>query len=151
MPSISIREYREQDWAQIEAIHDAARKIELHLAALDDAFVPLAQAAINEDLFDYTVKIALMDDEVVGFTAYTKDELAWLYVSPEHMRQGIGSALIAHVMENTIRPLALEVMVGNDPAIRAYESLGFQTTEICSGKMPGNESFSVSVHCMQLL
>lgn len=150
MTKILIRDYRQQDWSRIEEIHDNARKIELHLAGLDDAFVPLEQAAVNEGLFDYTVCVALINDNVVGFVAYSDDEIAWLYVAPDSMRQGVGKSLIMHVIENTThRPLELEVLVGNNPALYLYETMGFETIEICSGVMPGNESFEVKVHCMQ--
>jgi ribosomal protein S18 acetylase RimI-like enzyme len=150
MANIIIRDYKQQDWSRIEEIHDCARKIELHLAGLDDAFVPLAQAAVNEGLFDYTVCVALINDNVVGFVAYSEDEIAWLYVAPDSMRQGVGKSLIMHVIENTThRPLELEVLVGNNPALHLYEAMGFETTETCSGVMPGNESFEVTVHCMQ--
>ncbi|WP_434284229.1 GNAT family N-acetyltransferase [Clostridium botulinum] len=150
MSDIMIRNYKQQDWSPIEEIHDAARKIELHFAGLDDAFVPLAQAAVNEGLFDYTVCVALISDNVVGFVAYSEDEIAWLYVAPDFMRQGVGKSLIMHVIENTIqRPLGLEVLAGNNPALHLYEATGFETTEICSGAMPGNESFEVTVCCMQ--
>lgn len=150
MSDIIIRNYKQQDWSRIEEIHDAARKIELNLAGLDNAFVPLAQAAANEGLFDYTVCVALISDNVVGFVAYSEDEIAWLYVAPDSMRQGVGKSLIMHVIENTIqRPLGLEVLVGNNPALHLYEAAGFETTEICSGAMPGNESFEVTVCCMQ--
>ncbi len=150
MSDIMIRNFKQQDWAQIEEIHDAARKLELHLAGLDDAFIPLKQAAVNEGLFDYTVCVALINDKVVGFVAYSEGEIAWLYVSPESMRKGVGKSLIMHAINSTVqRPIELEVLVGNSPALHLYEAMGFETTETCSGTMPGNESFEVKVHCMQ--
>ncbi|WIV13657.1 GNAT family N-acetyltransferase [Proteiniborus sp. MB09-C3] len=150
MDNIIIRNYNQKDWSRIEEIHDSARKIELQLAGLDDAFVPLAQAAVNEGLFDYTVCVALINDNVVGFVAYSEEEIAWLYVAPDSMRQGVGKSLVMHVIENTTqRPLGLEVLVGNNPALHLYEAMGFETTETCSGAMPGNESFEVTVYCMQ--
>ena len=94
---------------------------------------------------------AMQEGRVCGFAAYADEELAWLYVDPDYMRRGIGSALVRHVIEHTYkRPLCIEVLKGNTPAIRLYESMGFHTTKLCSGKMPGNENFSVTVHCMQL-
>lgn len=150
MADIMIRNYKQQDWARIEEIHDAARKLELHLAGLDDAFVPLAQAAVSEGLFDYTVCVALINDNVVGFVAYSEGEIAWVYVDPRSMRKGVGKSLIMHAINSTVkRPIELEVLVGNSPAVNLYEATGFETTEIISGAMPGNESFKVTVHCMQ--
>ncbi|MGL6217736.1 MAG: GNAT family N-acetyltransferase [Lacrimispora sphenoides] len=150
MSDIIIRNYKQQDWARIEKIHDAARKSELHLAGLDDAFVPLEQAAVNEGLFDYSVCVAIINDKVEGFVAYSEGEIAWLYVSPDSMRKGVGKSLIMHVINSTVqRPIELEVLVGNSPALHLYETMGFETTETCSGAMPGNESFEVKAHCMQ--
>ena len=75
---ILIRPYEARDWPAIEAIHDAASMQELTLAHLAEAFIPLQQAAVSEGLFDYTVAVAERDGKVVGFVAYTPDELAWL-------------------------------------------------------------------------
>ena len=151
MQMISIRPYTDEDWSRISEIHDSARKLELHNAGLDGAFLPLRIAAPAEGLFDYTVAVAMQEGRVCGFAAYADEELAWLYVDPDYMRRGIGSALVRHVIDHTYkRPLCIEVLKGNTPAIRLYESMGFHTTKLCSGKMPGNENFSVTVHCMQL-
>ena len=62
---MEIRPYAPADWPRIEAVHDAARKIELHQAGLDGAFLPLSIAAQREGLFDYTILVA-QDTEVPG-------------------------------------------------------------------------------------
>ena len=148
---IFIREYHPADWPRMMEIHDKARVDELRLAGLAEAFVPLSQAAFNEGLFDYTIYVALADEIVAGFVAYSRDELAWLYVDPALARRGIGRLLVKHVIESAaIRPLCVEVLAGNDPAINLYRSMGFVTTEIRSGRMPGNESFRVSACFMQM-
>ncbi|MDO4355928.1 MAG: GNAT family N-acetyltransferase [Clostridia bacterium] len=148
--SINIREYREADWTRVEAIHDAARPMELKNAHLEAAFVPLKQAAVNEGLFEYEVRVAEIDGEVCGFVAYMEEELAWLYVDPAQMRRGVGRALVQYVLDHTrTRPLNIEVLAGNTPALKLYEAMGFHTVKVLSGKMPGKESFQVTVHCMQ--
>ncbi len=150
MVPIAIRPYRPEDWRQIEQIHDAARKIELSLAGLPDAFLPLAVAAEREGLFDYNVRVAVSRGVLCGFVAYTEDELAWLYVDPTHMRQGIGRSLVRYVIAHTEkRPLCIEVLKGNEPALRLYRSMGFETVETIRGHMPGNEAFPVCVYGMQ--
>ena len=78
---MEIRPYTQADWPRIAAVHDAARPMELHLAGLDGAFLPLSVAAQREGLFDYTILVALKP-EVVGFVAFTPEELAWLYGTP---------------------------------------------------------------------
>ena len=145
-----IRPYETTDWQRIEAIHDAARRIELALADLTDAFLPLAVAAEREGLFDYSVRVAVRQDVVVGFVAYSDEELAWLYVDPAVMRQGIGGSLVREALaKTTTRPLHLEVLKGNTPAYALYRAMGFVLTGTVSGHMPGNESFPVCVLCMQ--
>jgi hypothetical protein len=37
----------------------------------------------------------------------------------------------------------------HNPVLHLYETRGFETTVISSGLMPGNETFEVTVHCMQ--
>lgn len=151
MQPLEIVPYQSEYWAQMMEIHDAARLMELQQAGLIEAFIPLAEAAENENLFEYTLRIALLDGAVVGFVAYSEDELAWLYVNPKQMRKGIGRQLIQYVLDNNShRPITVEVLMGNAPAIALYESMGFQTMEIASGFMTGNESFAVSAHIMQL-
>ncbi len=152
MNHLVIRAYQPADWHEIERIHDAARKIELSLAGLSEAFLPLAIAVEREDLFAYHVCVAVFQGAVAGFAAYSEDELAWLYVDPAHMRRGIGRSLVQYVMDHTgQRPLCIEVLQGNEPALQLYRSMGFETVETVSGHMPGNEAFPVCVHCMQLL
>lgn len=145
---MEIRPYTQADWPWIAAAHDAARKLELHLAGLDDAFLPLAEAAEQEGLFDYTILVAA-DTEVMGFVAFTEEELAWLYVNPVHHRKGIGRALAqAALSQMGPGPLSVEVLAGNVPALTLYRSLGFTQEEIVHGHMPGNEAFPVTVHCL---
>lgn len=149
---LTIRKYEETDWKSIERIHDSARKTELKLAELEEAFVPLQIAAKREDLFEYPgLFVAETDGAVVGFAACTGEELAWLYVEPSRMRQGIGRRLCEYALTAFPAIRYIEVLKGNDPARKLYESLGFSVTGTERGKMPGNEDFSVEVYCMERL
>lgn len=141
-----IRDYQKTDWDSIERIHDCARKIELCLAGLSDAFLPLSVAAEREGLFDYPgLFVAEREGQVVGFTACTEEELAWLYVAPASMRKGIGRSLATHAMTMFPEIRYIEVLRGNEPAIALYKSLGFRAIGIEKGNMPGNECYSVEV------
>ncbi|MBD5468479.1 MAG: GNAT family N-acetyltransferase [Lachnospiraceae bacterium] len=141
-----IRDYQKADWDSIERIHDRARKIELCLAGLSDAFLPLRVAAECEGLFDYPgLFVAEREGQVVGFTACTEEELAWLYVDPANMRKGIGRILATHAITMFPGIRYIEVLKGNEPAIALYKSLGFRATGIEKGNMPGNECYSVEV------
>lgn len=147
--SLQIRTYEETDWSAIEAVHDRARKIELHLAGLEEAFLPLAIAAKREGLLDYPgLYVAEWDRKVVGFTACTDRELAWLYVDPAYRRRGVGRKLSEYALEKHPQIDTIETLKGNESARKLYESLGFQVEGVESGQMPGNEAFHVEVYCL---
>lgn len=148
---IEILPYCPEDWAGIEDAHDAARMQELTYAGLEAAFLPLSVAAEREDLFAYNVYVAKSDGETVGFTAFTGEELAWLYVRPDCQRQGIGGSLARFAL-NHMAPGAktVEVLLGNEPARSLYRSLGFAKEELLRGHMPGNEAYAVSVWRMTM-
>lgn len=149
MVQLEIRPYRPSDKGRLGAIHDAARKAELCLAGLEDAFLPFSQAAEREDFFQYPhIEVAVADGQVQGVIAYTDEEIAWLYVAPWMARRGIGRALIRRALESEPGIGAIEVLWGNEPAKKLYESFGFYVREVEEGVMPGNETFHVRVWCM---
>lgn len=150
MENLVIRPYRPEDLPRLSAIHDAARLQELRLAGLAEAFLPLEIAAEREGLFQYTLRVAEWDGQAAAFAAYTEDELAWLYVDPAYMRRGIGSRLVRYVQENTsARPLVIEVLAGNGPAMSLYKAMGFQHVDTRTGAMPGNEAFQVTAWVLE--
>lgn len=143
---LHIRPYRDEDYQLISRIHDQARRIELSYADLPDAFLPFSIAAGRENFFDYPhIDVAVAQDEVLGFCAYTDEELAWLYVSADQFRRGIGTRLVAHALETEPGICSIEVLQGNEPARALYERFGFRMQELIRGVMPGNESFPVTV------
>ena len=149
MDHLIIRPCYPSDWPRLMAIHDAARMQELRLAGLEDAFLPLEAAAERERLFDYTLRVAELAGEAAAFLAYTKEGLAWLYVDPAFMRRGIGTRLVRYMLDHTaVRPVTLEVLAGNEPALALYRSQGFTHVETVTGSMPGNERFQVTVHVL---
>ncbi len=146
---LRIRAYESEDFDALCRIHDPARRNELALAGLDDAFLPLTIAADREGLFDYSVYVAEEDGQALGFVAFTEDELAWLYVDVAHARSGIGTKLIRFALGRMQEEVSIEVLAGNYPAIAAYCGCGFRIHETVRGKMPGNESFAVTVHVLK--
>ena len=141
-----IRPYEDRDWPRICTIHDVARMEELRLAGLEEAFLPLEIAAVRENLFDYTVLVCENDNEILGFAAYEPGELAWLYVHPEFQRMGVGTALIGNIMPQLKTDACVEVLKENKPARCLYRKLGFTEEELLTGRMPGNERFSVAAY-----
>ena len=146
---MKIRRYRNSDWESICNIHDRARKNELFLAGLEEAFIPLEIAAEREGLFDYSVIVAENEEKVCGFCAFTDEELAWLYVDPDKARKGIGTELVNAALKIEPEIYYIEVLCGNEPAKCLYEKFGFKVKKTATGKMPGNEKFEVSAYCME--
>ena len=148
---MTIVPYSPKYWEMIQTVHDAARMQELSLAGLEAAFLPLSVAAEREDLFAYTIYVALEGNEAVGFVAYTEEELAWLYVHPRFQRRGIGRELARFALERMESgDKSVEVLVGNEPARKLYRSLGFIREEMLHGHMPGNEDYEVSAWQMHM-
>ena len=139
--AIIIRPYHATDWPRLCEIHDAARLDELRLTVGEAAFLSLDQAAESEGLFDGRGAVAVLDERVWGFVAFTDSELNWLYVDPDSYRRGIGRALLHHAIENAGLTLTLEVLEGNGPALQLYGSEGFQVLRRVDGALYGNEEF----------
>ena len=144
-----VRPFQPADWARVCEIHDSARRDELAAADLEAAYLTLEQTAENEGFHDYAIRVAVVDDEVVGFVAFTGEELAWLYVDPARYRRGVGTALIRAALAETKAPMTAEVLDGNSAAIATYLNAGFEIIGSDEGWMPGNESFAVSVKLLR--
>ncbi len=147
--AIQIRACAQSDFERLCQIHDPARKNELALAGLSEAFVPLSIAAEREGLFDYQLYVAECEGAVVGFVAFTEEELAWLYVDVALTRRGIGRSLMEFALSRMGQNVSIEVLSGNLPAIALYTSCGFALCRTVTGVMPGNEAFPVTVHIMK--
>jgi GNAT superfamily N-acetyltransferase len=143
--TMKIRPYTTNDWGRICEIHDAARRDELAAAGLSDAYLPLAETAENEGFDEYEIRVAERDENILGFVAFTMEELAWLYVDPLFYGVGIGTVLIEAVLRETASPLSAEVLDGNNAAVAVYKKVGFIEVGRSHGRMPGNEGFAVSV------
>ena len=111
--------------------------------------MPLDVAAGSEGLFDYTILAAEDAGMARGFVAFSGDELSWLYVDPACWRRGFGGALVDAALAAAPGPLTVEALVGNVAALAFYEARGFRQIRTLSGRMPGNESFEVTVHVLE--
>jgi ribosomal protein S18 acetylase RimI-like enzyme len=145
--TVDIRPFEARDWPAMCRIHDAARLDELRDSVGLDAYLTLEETYQNEGLFDGDVWVAEVDGEVAGFIAGFPDEITWAYVDPALYRQGVGRALVEHMLARAPGPVELEVLDGN--AARAfYERLGFVVTTTTTGKLAGNEQFTATGHTM---
>ena len=145
-----IRAYRNDDWAAIARIHDAARLDELRGSAGVEAFLTLAETAEGEGLFDGAVWVAEEPSGIAGFVALHDDEVTWLYVDPARYRRGIGRALLRHAVAAAGRRVEVTVLDGNPGALALYRSEGFVVVETRTGALVGNEAFAATGHIMEL-
>ncbi len=141
---IKIRPYDSADWPRLCEIHDAARLDELDASVGRDAFLTLKQTAQNEGLFDNTLFVAEVKNRVQGFVAYSREELAWLYVDPKFYRRGVGRALVRHAVSASAPTMQIEVLEGNRPALELYLSEGFKVVKRVEGNLVGNETFAAA-------
>lgn len=145
---IKIREHADADWLDVCRIHDVARLDELRPTVGLDAFLTLEQT-FEEGLFDGDVWVAELDGRIVGFLALSGHEITWTYVDPATYRRGVAREMLRYVMTRASAPLELEVLAGDGGARATYESLGFVVISTSTGKLAGNESFTVTGHMMR--
>ena len=122
---VIIRKYKNIDYVQLCKVHDQARMQELIVGNAVDLYAPLEVAVYKEELFSETIYVAALDSQVVGFVAFRKNELDYIYVLNEFQGRGIGGKLLDTVIPYLERPAFLEVFPTNIKAKRLYRSRGF--------------------------
>lgn len=122
---VIIRKNKNIDYVQLCQVHDQARMQELIVGNAVDLYAPLEVAVYKEELFSKTIYVAALDSQVVGFVAFRKNELGYIYVLNEFQGRGIGGKLLDTVIPYLERPTFLEVFPTNIKAKRLYRSRGF--------------------------
>jgi mycothiol synthase len=125
-PRISVLPFSDCDAATFHAVlvraHDEALDCpELHGLLTPDEMVAGYRDAAPDPAGWW---LALADDHPAGALILNGDQLAFLGVVPEFRGRGVGRRLLALAMEQA-PGLTLIVDVRNTPAIRLYQSVGF--------------------------
>ena len=137
---LSIREYVHQlDWDNICKIHDSARLIELEGSVTKKAFIPLINCYKDEEFFKSTIFIGEVENRTIGFVAFDKHEITWLYVDPRFFGNGYGRRLLDFVIDKALKPIKVTVLNNNLRAISLYKSNGFKIISKSKGKIPLTE------------
>ena len=87
----------------------------------------------NIVLRDQDVYVAETDGEIGGFIALQGDMVEHLYVRPDLLRRGIGSAMLQRAKERLPSGFRLWVFLQNVPARRFYERHGLRLIEETDG------------------
>jgi ribosomal protein S18 acetylase RimI-like enzyme len=120
---------------------DSASLAELYLRARLAAFTWMNPADFHRDDFYRHTEgeiIHLAEDPhgaIVGFLSLWEPDqfIHHLFISPDHLRQGIGRSLLADLQRRLPARFRLKCLVANRPAIAFYRSLGWAEIERGSG------------------
>ena len=135
---LEIRKYiHEKDWISICEIHDKARLIELEGSASLKAFIPLEDCYKDEELLESIIYVGLSNNNIVGFVAYDKCDITWLYIKPSLHRKGYGRQLLCYVLKKIKSNPTVTVLNNNLKALNLYTSLGFEIMEKKKGSISG--------------
>lgn len=94
---------------------------------------PWSEKSIEESLNNSCSRfyVAYVDGEPAGYMGVQifsgEGYVTNVATMPDYRRKGIAKALINEVLKNDMDFLTLEVRESNSPAIRLYESFGFET------------------------
>jgi ribosomal protein S18 acetylase RimI-like enzyme len=134
---MEIRPYEEADEAAVAALW---REVSPDAPAWNHPETDIRRKlAVQREAF----LVAIRDSELVGTAMGGYDgHRGWVYyvvVSPNHLRQGIGTALMKEVEERLARigcpKINLQVRATNDEVVCFYEKLGYRVEErISMGK-----------------
>ncbi len=130
-PTILIRPYEETDEA---AVVDLWQEVFPDAPAWND---PVSDIRLKLTVQPELFFIAVKDRQLVGTAMAGYDgHRGWVYyvvVSPNHRRQGIGSALMGHteeaLREKGCPKLNLQVRASNHEVVAFYRQLGYEIEE----------------------
>jgi GNAT superfamily N-acetyltransferase len=126
---VLIRDSKPADLDALIAIYDAAKPIELRAAGVRQ-FVPFDEDPVaQESLEDFHIVVAEKDGEVVGFGGLNDGLIGWMFVHPDHHRQGIGRRVLRELLRRCPGEPWLWWLVGNKPAYALYASEGFEVKD----------------------
>jgi ribosomal protein S18 acetylase RimI-like enzyme len=131
---VRIRRYRPDD---LDAVVELWRRARLD-AASEALSEPEADRAVFRDAIAVKTRIwvAEVDARPAAFMALAGEVIDRLYVAPEHQRQGLGAALVAHARTLSPRGLRAFTLQANAGARAFFEKHGFVAGHRGTGPPP---------------
>jgi ribosomal protein S18 acetylase RimI-like enzyme len=133
MVTVALEPASRWSYAELAEIFNAAYEGYFTPFALDEAAFRFMSTTWDDDLD--ASRVALVDGEPAGICKLAvRGDRGWIAgigVNTPQRGTGVGKALMRNVLEEAarlgLREVWLEVLVQNEPAIRLYEKLGFET------------------------
>jgi ribosomal protein S18 acetylase RimI-like enzyme len=129
--TLRVRRFEERD-------RDALRDV--YLASRRATFTWLDVSRFRAEDFDTstegeTIWVAERGDAVVGFASVWEADtyLHNLFVHPDHVRTGVGAALLDACLAAMGRPVTLKCLVHNEAALSFYARRGFVVASEATG------------------
>lgn len=119
-----IRKYEDKEIPQL--MHIWKTSSSLAHPFLTDAFVETVTQAMREMyLPNSDTSVYVKNNTIIGFISMLDNEIAGLFVLPDHHSKGIGTALVKHIRQ--FHPtLEVEVFTNNKIGLPFYKKLGFE-------------------------
>jgi ribosomal protein S18 acetylase RimI-like enzyme len=91
---------------------------------------------LDEVIEGEVILIALRAQEPIGFVAWWPpgEFVHHLFISPEHLRRGIGRALLCAAVEQLGRPARLKCLCRNEKALAFYQRMGWEVEQREAGE-----------------
>lgn len=138
---IAVERHHPPDLALLASIHDAARRDEIRGSLPSEAWRGLTECEDRDELHSLQIFLARSDGQPAGFIGITGNQVGWLYVHPDHYRQGIGRRLLQQAFVVMARQghsrASVITLEGNARALRFYRACGFQQTGDGRGHVEG--------------
>lgn len=139
--TLNIRFYRADDFEAVTRLWRRAREAAMpELTARMGYSFKTDQAHFAEHIVaSCDLWVVEKDSVVVAFMGIKKDFIDYLYVDPDHHRQGIGQFMLEHARDLSHDHLWLYTHVANHMARAFYEKNGFVAEKFGVSPAPENE------------
>ena len=136
---MTLRPYREDDWATVRDIYDLSKPDELR-GVIDTTAIPSLEddPSMKQLFHESQIAVAEEDGTIVGFAGNRGSFITWLFVHPSFRRRGIAIALVNDMLRKLDQPVTLNVALTNGPAMSLYQRMGFKVEREFLGDFNGH-------------
>lgn len=126
---MNIRPFRDTDFAAVMDIYAQTKLDELHYEEKEFELLPLQCDPLRLGRLLESTIFVCEDNQILGYGAFCGQEIRALFVLPNSRRQGVGRAILKHLMANITGAICLNAVASNYPARKLYAQFGFNIAE----------------------